>query len=163
MTANISSLVRDFFHNPPSYSAKIQLSWGPKVRVDLDYTLLFLTQYCVIWNVISSLSHPILRNLSLLLLGLICSVRGWVVRGQPLPNEATPPSGLILGLVIPRPRKPRSVLPCPTTHHPETSSVRSSLMAEISSLIVATDVGVVSGGGVVRGADEDGNALVAVL
>ena len=32
MTANISSLVRDFFHNPPSYSTKIQLSWGPKVK-----------------------------------------------------------------------------------------------------------------------------------
>lgn len=29
-TANISALIRDFFHNPPSYKATVQLSWGAK-------------------------------------------------------------------------------------------------------------------------------------
>ena len=39
-TANINTLIKDFFHNPPLYKANVVLSWGAKVSTDIINLLL---------------------------------------------------------------------------------------------------------------------------
>ncbi len=129
MTANINSLVRDFFRNPPSYSTHVQLSWGAKVS-NLSTT-----------TVHDHALSPPPRNLALLS-GATYNGRGPVARMSLQLNESILQSNSSR-LEIQR-RLRRSETRFPITLPQKISLVRSSRMVGSSTtrIKVVVEVGV---------------------
>ncbi len=130
MTANINSLVRDFFRNPPSYSTHVQLSWGAKVS-NLSTT--------TVHDVHDHASPPPHRNLALLS-GATYNGRGPVARMSLLLNESILQSDSSR-LEIQR-RLRRSETRFPITLPQKISLVRSSRTVESSTTRIKVVVGV---------------------